>query len=328
MNRTPKAMTLLLTVVLTVTACASGGNPVADREIPDGAAPMPGGAAVVTSVEEPAPDKSCVDPTESLRPDGPPPEPGAMPPGTTMAAIQAKGRLVVGVDQNTYRFGYRDPATGQLAGFDIDMARAIAAAIFGDANKIQFRVLVSSQRVPALKNGDVDLVVETMTVNCERRRDVQFSSVYYEANQKVLVKSKSGYDGIADLKGKRVCASKGSTSIARIVNAPSKPIGVQVPGWTDCLVMLQQNQVEAVSTDDTILAGLRAQDPFTEIVGESLHTEPYAMGIPKDRTDFVRFVNAVLDQMRANGQWQAIYDRWLSALLAPVAGPPVARYEG
>lgn len=328
MNRPTKAITLLLTVVLTVTGCTSSSNTVGDRQIPSGGAPLPAGAVEVTSVKSAPTDADCVnptvDPTASLRPTGPPPAPDNLPPGTTMAKIRAQGKLIVGVDQNTYRFGFRNPITGHVEGFDLDMARAIAKAIFGDENKIQLRILVSSQRVAALKNGDVNLVVQTMTINCERRKDIEFSSVYYLAGQKVLVKKDSGYKSIADLGGKRVCASEGSTSLKHILDAPSKPIGVSVPGWTDCLVMLQQNQVEAVSTDDTILAGLAAQDPFTKVVGPTFSPEPYGIGIPKGQPEFVRFVNAVLDQMRANGDWAKIYNKWLPG---PAPAPPAPLYR-
>jgi polar amino acid transport system substrate-binding protein len=330
MNRTTKAVTVLLTLVLAVTGCTSSGNTVGDRTTPAGGAPKPAGAAEVRTVEGSTTDTSCGDdPTVSLRPTGPPPGPDNLPPGSTMAAIRARGKLIVGVDQNTYQFGYRNPFTGEIEGFDLDMARAVATAIFGTPDAIQLRVLVSSQRVDALKNGDVDLVVQTMTINCARRKDIDFSAVYYQAGQRVLVKSDAPYQGIADLGGKKVCASKGSTSLTNIVNAPAKPIGVQVPGWTDCLVMLQQNQVEAVSTDDTILAGLKAQDQFTKIVGEPFTREPYGMGIPKGQADFVQFVNAVLDQMRANGEWTRIYNRWLASLIpGSTPAPPVARYRG
>jgi polar amino acid transport system substrate-binding protein len=209
------------------------------------------------------------------------------------------------------------------------MAREIAKAIFGDPNMIQFKVQTSAQRIPSLQNDEVDLVVQTMTINCERRNDVEFSSVYYVAGQRVLVKKNSGYTGLESLGGKKVCAAKDSTSLANIVNADvtPKPVGMQVAGWTDCLVLLQQNQTEAVSTDDTILAGLRDQDPFTEMVGERFTEEPYGMAMQKNQTDFVRFVNSVLEQLRANGQWLTLYNRWVADLVGPTAGPPAAVYR-
>ncbi|MBB4909263.1 glutamate ABC transporter substrate-binding protein [Actinophytocola algeriensis] len=327
MKRT-KVAALLAAVAMAAVGCTSADEVGDRREAPVGP-PMPKGAAEVSDLPAPGTDKSCGEPTASLRPDGPPPPPGDFATNTAMQRIHARGKLIVGVDQNTYQFGYRDPSTGQLQGFDIDMAKEIAKAIFGDPEAIQFKVLTSAQRVPAVKNGDVDLVVETMTINCERREDVEFSSVYYLAGQRVLVKEKSGFDGIRSLAGKKVCAAKGSTSIARIVNVDTdpRPVGIGVDGWTDCLVMLQQNQVDAVSTDDTILAGLRAQDPFTEVVGEPLANEPYGMAMSKESPEFTRFVNAVLEQLRTSGRWTQIYNLWLRDLLETPASPPPATYR-
>jgi polar amino acid transport system substrate-binding protein len=303
---------LLAAVAMAAVACTSGQN-VGASQRQAGGPPMPEGAAEVSD-----------------RPDGPPPAPGDFPPGSKMAEIRARGKLIVGVDQNTYRFGFRNPVTGELEGFDIDMAKEIAQAIFGtDRDTLQMRVLTSAQRVTAVAEGKVDLVVQTMTINCDRREDVEFSSVYYLAGQKVLVKEDSGFDGIESLGGKKVCAAKGSTSIANIVNAPvdPRPVGIGVDGWTDCLVMLQQNQVDAVSTDDTILAGLKAQDPFTRVVGDRFTDEPYGMAMSKDAPEFTRFVNAVLEELRTSGRWTQIYDRWLAALLETPASPPPARYR-
>jgi polar amino acid transport system substrate-binding protein len=321
-----KAIALVLTLVLALAGCTSTSAPINTRETPTGITPVPAGAETVTSLPEAASDTSC-NPTASTRPLGPPPAPGVFPAGSTMAKIYENGSLRVGVDQNTYQFGYRDPLTGQLQGFDIAMAQQIAKAIFGDPNKIQYKVLTSGQRIDALKNDQVDLVVQTMTITCDRRKEVDFSSVYYMAGQKVLVKSDADYKGIQDLGGKKVCAAKGSTSIAKIVNSNPKPIGVQVPNWTDCLVMLQQNQVDAISTDDTILAGLAAQDPFTKVLPTAITEEPYGMAMQQKQTDFVQFVNSVLERMRADGTWTSIYNTWLAGLLKVSATPPVAEYK-
>jgi polar amino acid transport system substrate-binding protein len=328
MKRT-KLVALLATVAVAAAGCTSAEE-VGDRRTPAGGPPMPRGAEEVTGLPAPEDDTECGDPTASLRPDGPPPAPGDFPGNSTMAGIEARGKLIVGVDQNTYQFGYRNPATGEVEGFDIDMAKEIAKAVFGThEGRIQFKVLTSAQRVPAVTSGQVDLVVETMTINCERREEVEFSSVYYLAGQRVLVKEGSGLTGIESLGGKKVCASKGSTSIANIVNADvdPRPIGIGVDGWTDCLVMLQQNQVDAVSTDDTILAGLRAQDPLTRVVGAAFTEEPYGMAMSKETPDFTRFVNSVIEELRTSGRWAQIYDRWLLNLLETSATPPPATYR-
>ncbi|HVV13415.1 glutamate ABC transporter substrate-binding protein [Amycolatopsis sp.] len=289
--------------------------------------PAPGGAAAATAPGAPA-AQNCGDLLASYRPLDPMPGPGQMPAGSTMAKIVQRGKLIVGVDQNTLNMGFRDPFTGQIQGFDIDMARAIAQALFGDPDAIQLHALTSDQRIPALQHGDVDLVVRTMTITCDRIKQVNFSSVYYEAQQRILVRKNSGITGSEQLGGKKVCATKGSTSLAPIQALPSKPATVAVADWTDCLVMLQQGQVDAVSTDDVILAGMAAQDRYTEVVGGSLGPQPYGIAIPLQNVDLVRFVNGVLDRVRTNGTWTASYEKWLGGLLpGATPAPPVPRYR-
>jgi polar amino acid transport system substrate-binding protein len=301
--------------------------------VPSGAPPIGGGSAVpprpadvaelTTPPSAPAVAPASCDPTASLRPTQPLPAPGQLPEGSTMARIRAHGRLIAGVDQNTYLMGFRNPFSGELEGFDVDMAREVARAVFGDPDAIQFKVLTSEQRIPALENREVDIVVRTMTVNCDRWQKVNFSTVYYQAGQRVLVPSNSDVTGIESLGGKRVCATKGSSSLANVAAAPSKPVAVSVPNWTDCLVMLQQGQVDAISTDDTILAGFAAQDPYTKVVGPQFTAEPYGMAFPKADEDFVRFVNALLERLRADGTWARLHQRWLGA----PPPPPAAVYR-
>jgi len=262
----------------------------------------------------------CGDPTVSLRPQG-----LDIPPGSTMDKIRKRRKLVVGVDQNTFLFGFRNPATGQLEGFDIDIAKAIAEKLLGHPAAAKFRAITSDQRIEALKSGKVDIVVRTMTINCERRKDIEFSSVYYVAGQRVLVKKASEYKGLEDLGGKRVCATSGSTSLRNIAASPAKPIPVAVDNWSDCLVMMQQGQVEAISTDDTILAGMAQQDPTLHVVGDRFTEEPYGIGIPKENKDMVRYVNAVLEEIR-NGLWQQSYNKWLKPALGSNS-PPRPKYR-
>jgi polar amino acid transport system substrate-binding protein len=288
---------------------------------------VPGSAAVTPrAVQHPARpaaaaagSTSC-DPTASLRPAGPP----RVTPGSFMAKIRSRGYLIAGVDQNTFHFGYLNPLDGKIEGFDIDMVRAVAKAIFGNPGKVRFKAISDDQRIPAVRSGAVDIVAHTMTINCERLQLVDFSSVYFDAGQRVLVPSNSSATSLADLGGKRVCATTGSTSIANIKAAASHPIPVAVPFWTDCLVLLQQGDVAAVSTDDSILDGLAAQDPWTKIVGPRFTSEPYGLAISQQHPDFVRFVNAVLQQLRTDGQWAASYAHWVGT---PVPAPPPAHYK-
>lgn len=256
----------------------------------------------------------------SLRPI-PLPPPGQMPPRTPMSEIYANGRLIVGVDTGSNPFSFRDPLSGDLRGFDVDLAREISRAIFNDPNRIEFRVTRSADRIRALETGQVDLVVKTMSITCDRLKSVSFSSPYYVAAQRILAVNNSKITSAADLKDKRVCVATGATSAVRLRRIVPSATLVETATWADCLVLMQQSGVDAVSTDDAILAGLAAQDPWLQLVGPSLGEEYYGIGIRKDRDDLVRFVNAVLVDLIATGRWRAIADEWLSVVGAPIALP-------
>jgi polar amino acid transport system substrate-binding protein len=318
-----RAMAVLLGIALGMTGC--GASPTPPASVSVAPAPVrPAGAQEITDPPKAA-DTGCVDPEASLRP-GPQPTPGAMPPGSTMSRIQERGRLIVGVDQNTFMFGYRDPASGQLEGFDIDLAREIARRIFGDPNRIDLQVVEANQRESALQSGQVDLVVRTYSITCERKQTVDFSTTYYYANQKILARKGSKIHSAADLSGKRVCAVSGTTSLNRVFDLNPRPTLIGVTAWTDCLLMMQQGQVDAISTDDVVLKGLARQDPGVDVVGGSLGIEPYGIGVKKGSDDLVRFVNGALDDIRSDGTWERLYDRWLSSL-GPSPGPPQPKYR-
>ena len=192
-------------------------------------------------------------------------------------------------------FGFRDPGSGRLEGFDIDLAREIARRIFGDPDRIDLQVVEAGQRESALQSGQVDLVVRTFSITCERKQNVDFSTTYFYANQRILARRDRRIDSAADLSGKRVCAVSGTTSLKRVFDLNPRPTLIGVTSWTDCLLMLQQGQVDAISTDDVVLKGLADQDPNVEVVGDSLGIEPYGVGVKKGNDDLVRFVNGVLD---------------------------------
>jgi polar amino acid transport system substrate-binding protein len=232
------------------------------------------------------------------------------------------------VSSSSYHFGYFNPLDGHYEGFDIDMIQAVAKAIFGTANgHVEYKAITNDERQPDINNRSVDIVAHTMTILCNRLTgpdSVDFSSVYYEANTRVLVLKNSTATGLASLGGQKVCATAGSTSAGIISSYPVTPRLVLVtrPQPTDCLVLLQQGQIAAISTDDAILSGLEAQDPFTKIVGPLLAPQPYGLAISKQHPAFVRFVNAVLAQERADG-WKASYAHWVSTT---VPNPPIAQY--
>lgn len=326
--RNKRGAVVLSLLLACATGCAGGGRPVDLATVESVERPAPVGVEV-----NPAPPSTSAAPTPtcdaeaSFRPLDPMPPPGQMPARSTMKAIQDSGKLIAGVDQNTFLFGFRNPTTNALEGFDIDRVHEIAKAIFGDPNKVQFKVVTSAGRIDALKENKVHIVVRTMTATCTRWQDINFSAIYYTAGQRLLVDRASKVTGLDQLGGKKVCAAKGSTSIKTIAEHEADPIPVQVDNWSDCLIMLQQGQVEAMSTDDTILAGMMAQDPNVKMVGPRITREPYGIGIPKKNVDLVRFVNGVLEKSVADGAWAASYDKWLGRTGEPRPEPPTPKYR-
>jgi polar amino acid transport system substrate-binding protein len=306
---------------------------------------LKGGFSFALKPAAPTPTCQELTATESYPPLNPMPAPGHMPAGSWMANIVTRGFLLAGVDQNTNLWGYRDPVTGELDGFDIELVHQVALAIFGgDPSTIAKRHIIfvpiaNAARMTAInrKSDPVDLVAFTMTINCEREQQslmdgpVDFSTDYFDAGQQILVPAYgSTIVGPKDLAKKKVCATAGSTSLANLFAlAPESADKWAVVNQTDCLVMLQQNQVDAISTDNTILQGLQAQDPNTRLVGPLFSHEPYGMAISKHHTDFTQFVNGVLANVKANGTWSALYRQFIlpSAPNEPVPAPPAPKYK-
>jgi polar amino acid transport system substrate-binding protein len=323
----PRIAAAVAGLVIAAVGCAAA--PAPRPAAPAGAAARPA-AEARTAAEVHAGRKSpasgvaaaaaCNPVASSLAPLGP----AEVTPGSYLAKIKARGYLIAGVDQSTYHFGYLNPLDGQIEGFDIDMVRAVAQAIFGSPDKVEFKAISDAQRIPAVTSGSVDIVAHTMTITCDRLKQVDFSSVYFDAHGRVLIPGNSTASaGLADLGGQQVCATTGSDSVTTIQDSPSHPKVVQVPFWTDCLVLLQQDQVAAISTDDAILYGLQAQDPFTKVVGPELTDEPYGLAISKQHPDLVRFVNAVLAKEESDGAWEKSYQHWVSPTYQK---PPTPQY--
>jgi len=317
-----RAARALLVGLLAVVLASCSGVGYQSTPLP----PAPASAPPSPSTAPAAPVR-CDDALRSYAPDGPLPAPDALPRGSTMARIKARGRLVAGVSADTYLLGSRDPLSGQIQGFDIDMVKAVTKAIFGDEDRYQLRVITAADRIPLLEKGEVDLVARNMTITCDRWRQIAFSSEYYRAGQKVLVRRGSKATSLAQLAGQRVCAPRSTSSMDTLRRVAPKAVAVGSDSHTGCLVLFQQGQVDAITGDDTVLAGLAAQDPYAVVPDQrAITAEPYGLGMNADDVDLVRFVNARLAQMRTDGEWTRIYDRWLSGPLGKAPAPPTARY--
>jgi polar amino acid transport system substrate-binding protein len=318
---------LVLTATITAAAalvagCSAGSTPT----LPSAPAPSSSAAASPSPTPTRA-DCNNNDNTrvESYAPTGPLPAPDDLPAGSTMDKIRDKGKITVGVSADNLLFGFRNPITGRLEGFDIDMVDAVAHAIFGEdiTGKVEYRVENFAQRIPDLQSGRVDLVADIMTINCARWSQIAFSTEYFHAGQQVLVRKNSPYTDVGQLNGRKVCTATGSTGSQNLTSLYPKVVQVRVANISDCMVLFQQGTVDGIVSDNTVLSGFASQDPYARVAGDQFTKEPYGLGIPAKNVDFVRFVNAVLEDMRTDGRWAAIYRKWLPA---PVPKPPPAVY--
>jgi len=205
--------------------------------------------------------------------------------GTVQNALEQmkeKDKMVVGVKYDTRLFGLKNPSTGDVEGFDIDISKELAKEILGDENKIEFKEVTSKTRIPMLNNGDIDMIVATMTISEERKKEVDFSDVYFEAGQSLLVKKGSPIKGLEDLKkGTKVLAVKGSTSAVNIrAKAPDTTV-LEFENYTEAFTALKSGQGDALTTDDSILYGMADQDSNYQLVGGTFTEEPYGIAVKK-----------------------------------------------
>lgn len=252
--------------------------------------------------------------------------PSASTSGPTIQAIEQRRALRIGVSWDTYRMAARNPANNSVVGFDIDLARAIAKAL---GVRPEFRIITAKDRIPFLQQGKVDMVVRNMTINCSRWQDIAFSAEYYAAGQKVLLRRDlaKAYRGPQDLAGVRVCAPSGTTSLDNIKNVQKQVVPVEADTHTGCLMKFQQGDADAITGDDTVLAGLALQDPYADVPPQQpLEAEPYGVGMNQNAKDLVAFVNHAIAQYEASGEWQRSYDRWLKPALKVEAHPPTPLY--
>jgi aspartate/glutamate/glutamine transport system substrate-binding protein len=248
--------------------------------------------------------------------------PPSFPADSSMARIQQRGHLVVGVKYDTPPFGSFNPLTNQVEGFDADLGRELARVLFGDEEKAQLVEALSGSRIPLLHDDRVDVILSTMTISDERRQEIDFSEPYYAAGQSILVPRGSPIRGIDDLSGRTVASGQGSTSARTLrKQAPGARL-LLVSAYPEALAALRDQRADAVSTDDTILMGMMLTNPDLQMVGGTFTAEPYGAGIKKGRPELVAFVNQVFDQLKANGRWTELYKRRIAPLSGFMPEPP------
>ncbi|MFI9326669.1 glutamate ABC transporter substrate-binding protein [Kitasatospora sp. NPDC052868] len=247
----------------------------------------------------------------------------------TLDAARSRGHLVVGAKEDQPYLGQKNPATGEYSGFDIEIAKMVGADLGFAPDRIEFKTIASANRETALQNGQVDYYVGTYTINDNRKKLVGFAGPYYLAGQSLLVRRNDDtIHGPEDLNGKKVCSAAGSTPAQRIEKQYPKARLITYDTYSACVDNLITAQVDAVTTDNTILMGYAAKVPDElKVVGPLFSQEPYGIGTPKNDTVLRGALNDALAHHEENGDWRRAYDATLglSGVPAPTP-PPIDRY--
>ena len=247
--------------------------------------------------------------------------------GTTMAKLADKGSITIGTKFDQPLFGLRGPS-GEPEGFDVEIGKIVAAKLGIEPDKIKWVEAVSANREPFIQDGKVDIVVATYTINDDRKQVVDFAGPYFQAGQTILVKeANTDITGPDDLAGKTVCSVEGSTPAANIeTNYPDAKLEL-TDAYSNCLEPLRNDQVDAITTDNVILAGFVDQNEGEfKLVGEPFTEEPYGIGLKKGDTAFRTFINDVLEESYGDGSWEKAWEDTAGAVLDTPKPPAVDRY--
>lgn len=224
---------------------------------------------------------------------------------------QTSNEIVWGVKNDTRLFGLMDIPSREVKGFDIDIAKAITEEILGRDGRATFVEVTSKTRIPLLKNGNIDAIIATMTISEERKKQVDFSDVYFDAGQSLLVKKGSSIQSIGDLdENTTVLAVKGSTSAVNIREASPKAKILELENYAEAFTALQAGQGDAMTTDNAILLGMASENNQYELVGGTFTEEPYGIAINKGQENFLNSVNEALRTLHENGTYDEIYTKW------------------
>ncbi|MGW6913579.1 transporter substrate-binding domain-containing protein [Kitasatospora sp. NPDC054939] len=243
------------------------------------------------------------------------------------AEAKKRGSLLIGAKSDQPFLGFEDLTNGTRSGFDIEIAKMIAADLGFTPEQIKFQTLVSSQREPAISKGQIDYYVGTYSINDERKKSVSFAGPYYIAGQDLLVKSDNkDITGPENVKDKKVCTATGSTSIKNIQQYGAQI--TQFDAYSACVDKLLSGEVDAVTTDDAILKGYASKFPGKlKVVGKPFTKENYGVGLNKDDKVLRDAINDAIKAHQDNGDWKKAYDATLGLSGSPAPEiPALARY--
>ncbi|MFE2268935.1 glutamate ABC transporter substrate-binding protein [Streptomyces lavendulae] len=218
-------------------------------------------------------------------------------------------KIVIGIKFDQPGLGLKTP-DGKYEGFDVDVATYVAKELGYQPDQIEWKQAVSAERENLISNGDVKFIAATYSINDKRKAKVDFAGPYFLAHQDLLVRTDdSSITKVEDLNKKKLCSVTGSTSAQNVKKDLAKDADLlEQGGYSECLTALENKSVDALTTDDSILAGYAAQEKNKgkfKLVGLKMSNENYGIGLKKGDKELQTKINAALRKMVSDGSWEA-----------------------
>ncbi|MBX7432735.1 glutamate ABC transporter substrate-binding protein [Mycobacterium sp. Y57] len=232
--------------------------------------------------------------------------------------------IVIGSKFDQPGLGMKNP-DGTMSGFDVDVSTYVAGQLGYTPEQIEWKESPSAQRETLIQNGQVTFIAATYSITDARKEKVSFAGPYLVTGQSLLVRSDSNdINGPADLENNKIlCSVSGSTPAQKIKDEYQGVQLQQYDTYSACVEALKNGAVDAVTTDETILAGYAAQSPGAfKIVGEPFSVENYGIGLKKDDTELCNKITDAIKKMEADGDWKAAWDKNLGPAGLPAPTPP------
>jgi len=230
--------------------------------------------------------------------------------GTRMKELAEDGKIKIGVKYDQPGLGFKDAASDVPTGFDVEMAKVLAASLGIPETDVEWVETISDNREPFLEDNTVDLVLASYSITDERRQVVGQAGPYLVTGQQLLVKADSDIDDVADVKGKEVCSVTGSTSLDNIEAEGAKPVGFDT--YSECVEKVLDGTVEAMTTDGTILAGYAAQNEGElKVVGDEFSEERIGVGYSQDYPEMCQWIVDTITEAYDDGKYEEAFNATL-----------------
>ncbi len=241
--------------------------------------------------------------------------------GTAMKAIAESGTVRIGVKYDQPGLGFKAAGDDAPTGFDVEMAKIVAAKLGIASDKIKWVETISDNREPFLEKNTVDFVFASYSITDDRRKVVGQAGPYFLTGQQLLVKKGSDIKGVDDIKGKEVCSVTGSTSLAQVEAKGAKARGFET--YSQCRDQVLDGAVDSMTTDGSILLGYAALNPDElEVVGEPFSEERIGMGFNKDKPELCQFLTDTVQEAMDNGDWAKAFEATLGKSGEETPEPP------